>query len=358
MSKCHDIQKLLPLYEEGLLSDAERQAVDGHLAQCEDCRREMAFLQKADQIVKNLSSVEEPSWFQQKIMTRVREEAGKKSFWQKWHFPLGFRIPVQIAATIVIAVLAVYIYRSGADQLQRILPGAPVPAIKDQVQQTPAPTSAPKLQASEDVSTTVGQKKAAVLEKHTKEKDVVIPSGAGRLREKEIPEIKSEGVQVKDESISKGSDDAHESRAPEPQDKVNELKSVPERLADTERSPARKASPAIEKKKEAYKMAAPSSVGSMVPSAAVQPQAKIFLLVDDPGAAAADVERILTRYGAAQVTKKTTQGRTIIIRAKIFGREWKEVLSGLKRIGTVEERSMPGDAAELLIHVSIEISVP
>ena len=27
MIKCHDIQKLLPLYEEGILADAEKQAV-------------------------------------------------------------------------------------------------------------------------------------------------------------------------------------------------------------------------------------------------------------------------------------------------------------------------------------------
>ncbi|MBP1710220.1 MAG: hypothetical protein H6Q49_422, partial [Deltaproteobacteria bacterium] len=70
----------------------------------------------------------------------------------------------------------------------------------------------------------------------------------------------------------------------------------------------------------------------------------------------AEVERILTRHGARKVTKKVTQERTII-RADIFGRDWKEVLSGLKRIGTVEVSSMSGDAGELLIHVSIEISV-
>ncbi|MEN6508203.1 MAG: DUF2275 domain-containing protein [Smithella sp.] len=358
MSKCHDIQKLLPLYEEGVLSDAEKQVIEDHLAQCTDCRREMAFLQKADQLVKNLSSVEEPLWFQQKIMARVREEAAKKSFWQKWFSPFRFRIPVQIAATIVIAVLAVYIYRSGDDQVQRILPGAPPPAMEDQVQQAPEPTPAPqpKPQVSEEVSSTVGQKKAAVVERRTKDKDAVIPLGAGRLREKEIPEIKSRDIQVKDEPVSKGSDGTEASVSPAPQAEVNEFKSVPESVADLEKSPAERASPAIERKKAAYKMAAPSAVGSMAPSAAAQPQARVFVRVDDLGVATVEVERILTRHGAAKVTKKMTQGRTII-RAEIFARDWKEILSGLKRIGTVEESSMSGDAGELLIHVAIEISV-
>ena len=361
MSKCHDIQKLLPLYEEGVLSVAEKQAVDDHLAQCADCRREMAFLQKANRLVKNLSPVEEPPWFQQKIMAQVREEAGKKSFWQKWFSPFRFRIPVQIAATIVIAVLAVYIYRSGDEQVQRILPGAPPPVMEDQVQQAPAPAPAPapqpKPQAGEEASSAIQQKKAAVVEKRTKDKDAMIPSGATRMREQEMAEIKSEGIQVKDETVSNGSADAQESLSPRPQAEVNEFKPVPERLADTERSPARKALPAFERKKEAYKMAAPSAVGSMAPSAANQPRARIFLMVDDPVTATAEVERILTRHGTGKVTKTMTQGRTII-RAEIFGRDWKEVLSGLKRIGTVEKRNMPIIAGEILIHVSIEITVP
>jgi anti-sigma factor RsiW len=361
MSKCHDLQKLLPLYEEGILSDAEKRAVEEHLAQCGDCRREMAFLQKADRLVKNLSPVDEPPWFQQRIMARVREEAGQKSFWQKWFHPLSFRIPVQIAATIVIAVLAVYIYRSGDEQVQRILPGAPQPAIQDQVQRTPVPSPvpppAPEPQAGEKVLSTVVQKKAAVAEKQTKDKDTVIPSVASRLQEKEMSEIKSEGGRAKDKSIAKGLDDAQESLSPAPKSQENEFKSVQERIADSDRFPARSASPAFERKKEAFKMDAPSAVGSMAPQAAVQPQARIYLLVDDPDAAAVEVENILTRHGARKVTKRITQDRTVI-RAEIFGREWKAVLSGFKRIGTVEERGAPGDAGEIPIHVTIEISVP
>lgn len=357
MSKCHDIQKLLPLYEEGILADAEKQAVEDHLAQCADCRREMTFLQKADQLVKNLSSVDEPSWFQQRIMAQVREEAGKKSFWQKWFSPLGVRVPVQIVATIVIAVLAVYIYRSGDDQVQRILPGALPPAMEDQVQRTPAPAPLPEVTppASEEVSATVGQKKSPVLEKRKKDKDTVVPSDDRRLREKEMQEMKSEDIQVKDESTSKGSDKAEEPLSPALQDRVNEFKSTPERMSDSERAPAHGASTAMERKKEAYKMAAPSAVGSMAPSAPAQPQARIFLLVDNPGIVAEEVERILTRHGAGKVTKKVIQDR-IVIRAEIFGREWKEILSKLKRIGIVEERSSPGDTGELLVPVSIEVS--
>lgn len=357
MSKCHDIQTLLPLYEEGILTDAEKQAVEDHLARCADCRREVTLLQKADRLVKNLSSVEEPPWFQQRIMARVRAEAGKKSFWQKWLSPLGVKVPVQIMATIVIAVLAVYIYRSGNDQVQRIIPGALPPAIEDQVQRIPVPAPVPEVkpQDSEEVSATVGQKKSPVLEKRKKDKDTEVPSDDRRQREKEMSEMKSEGIQVKDESTPKGSDKAEEPQSPALQDRVNEFKSTPEHIPDSERAPAHRASTAMERKKEAYKMAAPSAVGSMAPSAVAQPQARILLLVDNPDIAAQEVKRILTRHGAGKLTKKVIQDRTVI-RAEIFGREWKEVLSKLKKIGMVEERSSPGDAGELLVPVLIEVS--
>jgi hypothetical protein len=357
MSKCHDIQKLLPLYEEGILADAEKQAVEDHLARCADCRREVTLLQKADRLVKNLSSVEEPPWFQQRIMARVRAEAGKKSFWQKWLSPLGVKVPVQIMATIVIAVLAVYIYRSGDDQVQRILPGALPPEIEGQVQRTPAPAPVPEVkpQASEEVSSTVVQKKSPALEKRKKDKDTEVPSNDRRLREKEMPETKSEGIQVKGDSIPKESDKAEEPLSQTLQAQGNEFKSAPERMPDSEREPAHRASTAMERKKEAYKMAAPSAVGSMAPSAAVKPQASIFLLADDPDAASEEAEKILARHGARKVTKRITQGRTVI-RAEISGREWKEVLSKFKRIGIVEERSSPGDAGEPLVPVLIEVS--
>jgi uncharacterized membrane protein YfbV (UPF0208 family) len=75
--------------------------------------------------------VEPPPWFKQKIMSRVREEAEKKSLAQKWFYPLRIKIPVQIMAAIVIAVFAVYIYRSGDEQMKVVLPPtSPTPVME------------------------------------------------------------------------------------------------------------------------------------------------------------------------------------------------------------------------------------
>src|SRR5512138_3324574 len=139
MKKCQDIEHLLSLYAEGILTDAEKRAVEEHLTDCAACRKELAYLQKAGQLVDRLSPVEAPPWFEQKIMARVRKEAAKKNSAKKWFYPLRFKIPLQIAATLVIAVLAVYIYRSGDVQVKAILPGAQKAVEEVKKEQQPAP---------------------------------------------------------------------------------------------------------------------------------------------------------------------------------------------------------------------------
>lgn len=354
MRKCRDIENLLPLYADGILSDAEKQAVEKHLADCGECRREMARLQKAGQLVNNLSSVEEPPWFQQKIMARVREEAGKKSFVQKWFYPLRVRIPVQIAATIVIAVLTVLIYRSGDDQVQQILPGAPKPAMEDQIQQAPAPATMP--QDTEGSVSTVPRKKAAVRERAAKDKQAVIsPAAGGSMREAEMPEIKPDNVQAKDDGRSRELEEVKEETPPAVQLEQNKLQAVPSQEADSEKSAKGRALPALEKKKEAYKMAAPSALGSTAASIVPKPQARVFVRVDDLNAAAAEVDKILAQHDANKVTKHLAEGR-IVMQAEVSGKDWKEVLSQLKGIGSVEEKVKPADVGFHSINVLIEIS--
>ena len=44
---CSIVQDLLPLYAENMLREETKEYVDGHLAQCEACRAELAALKAA-----------------------------------------------------------------------------------------------------------------------------------------------------------------------------------------------------------------------------------------------------------------------------------------------------------------------
>lgn len=353
MKNCQDIENLLPLYPDGVLSDAEKRAVEEHLAGCAGCQKELAYLQKAGQLVDQLSSVEEPPWFQQKIMARVREEADKKSFAQKWFYPLRIKIPVQIVATIVIAVLAVYIYRSGDEQVKQILPGAPMPAVEMQKEQ--APVRMP--QAEDTGAPNVSRKKAVVREDAKRDKQVIGSIATGGTAQKtEVPESKTGAARETNVYKAKGLAESRDEAYPPLQTKQNEMESVKAQMPDQDKRADDRVLPSAARKKESYKMAAPAVPRPMAASAALPLQARVLVRVDDLNAAAADVEKILAGYNAKKVTKESAESG-ILIQTEVSGRDWKEVLTKLKEIGLVQEKIMPADTVERNINVLIELSV-
>jgi len=350
MKKCQDIEHLLSLYPEGILTDAQKRAVEEHLADCAACRKELAYLQKAGELVDQLPSVEPPPWFGQKIMARVRKEADQKNSATRWFYPLRFKIPLQIAATLVIAVLAVYIYKSGDEQVKEILPGAQKPAVEMQ-KETPAQL---REGAKEVLPQHVPERKAA-LRKETKENKQAI--GGADLRDKihtsEVPESESGTFDKADagraKSLAESEDKAAGSlRAPQNEPEAAKAQIARDRKAADQTLSVRAG------KKESYKMAAPAA-GPPIAAAIAAPEAEASVKVPDPDAARVEVEKILTGYGAGNITRQPTQDG-VTIRARVQGKHWKDILAKLKATGPVLEKITPADPGDRAISVIIEIS--
>jgi len=124
---CNEIENLLPAYREDLLSPEERKIITGHLASCPRCSRAFADLKKAEALVRSLREVEPPPFFEQRIMSRVREEAGKKrGILRCLFYPLHIKVPIQALATLLVAVLTFYVYQSGDPEMKRMAP-LPIP---------------------------------------------------------------------------------------------------------------------------------------------------------------------------------------------------------------------------------------
>ncbi len=351
MKNCHDIENLLPLYLEGVLSAAEKHRVEEHLAGCIICRKEMACLQKAGKLVADLPDVEEPPWFQQKIMAQVRKEAEKKSLAQKWFYPLRIKIPIQIMATIVIAVLAVYIYRSGDEQVKQFLPGARPPAVEVQKEQ-PLPEPTPTKDMAQPATP---NKKAAMREETKRAKEPVKDVAAGgSLQKSTEPEAKPQAAIETDASKGKGLAGKKDEVYPAVQARTEEPKSAKTELADQERNAENRLSSGMAKKKESYKMAAPAAPRSMAASTAGPLQASVWLRVDDLGAAIADVEKILAGY-ETKIKSRRILDRSVILYAEVSGKHWKEILSKIKILGEVEEKAIPEDIGERDIAVVIKM---
>jgi hypothetical protein len=124
---CSEIENRLPAYLEDLLSPEERKSIAGHLASCPRCSRAFADLKKAEELVRGLGEVEPPPFFEQRIMSRVREEAGQKQgILRKFFYPLRIKIPIQALATLLVAVLVFYVYQKSEPEMKQLAP-LPIP---------------------------------------------------------------------------------------------------------------------------------------------------------------------------------------------------------------------------------------
>ena len=122
---CHEIENRLPAYLENLLSPEGKKNIEGHLASCPRCSRASEALQKAEEIVQDLTEVEPPPFFEQRIMSRAREEAGQKQgILRKLFYPLYIKVPLQAFATLLVAVIAFSLYQTVEPELQHVAPPA------------------------------------------------------------------------------------------------------------------------------------------------------------------------------------------------------------------------------------------
>ncbi|RJR20932.1 MAG: DUF2275 domain-containing protein [Nitrospiraceae bacterium] len=161
---CRDIQEKLSAFMEEELSIGEMTQVEEHLKACPKCSLALEDLRKTIALTKSIEEAEPPPWLRQKVMTRVREEAAKKKgILQKLFYPLHIKVPLEVFATVAIAVTAFYVFNAVEPEITQPQPFtspsvdiqesekkdipelAKVPAEKELLAVVPAPAS----QASE-----------------------------------------------------------------------------------------------------------------------------------------------------------------------------------------------------------------
>lgn len=124
MSKCSDqhFEELLPLYELNLLSDADAEAFEKHLYQCDSCFRKVAEMQTATRALR----------FDSRVRAKVTELAVQEEasttrlalLREKW---LAWPVPVRVAAIIlpVIAVLLLIPWQVKLDLTEEVTAARP-----------------------------------------------------------------------------------------------------------------------------------------------------------------------------------------------------------------------------------------
>jgi hypothetical protein len=352
---CKEIEDLLPGMIDGALPDAEKKAIEAHLATCASCSKAFAELRKSDARVKSLEEVEPPPWLKARVMARVRDEAGQKgSILRKLFYPLHVKVPIQALATVLIAVVAWNVYKTGEPEFRQMAP--PSTALQE-APQVPAPREpGPAAGAAKrDESPSTREKKALApapydIENRAMRQEPTVREEAKADSAKPAESMKAArpaAAPQKDEEEPKG---AGAARQPE----MDRAAQVPAR---DQKQKAMKAPVGAVAKMAEKQEARPAAAAKLSAAASPRPDLEVTLRARDPGAAAAEAETILKQIGAQAVERQTREGR-VILTARIMTDRLEALREKLKSLGPVQESvhvaPHPGGALTVRIEIRPE----
>lgn len=348
---CNEIETRLPAYLEDLLSPEEQKSIREHLASCTSCSRAFSDLRKAERLVRDLEAVEPPPFFEQRIMSRIREEAGRKQgIIRKLFYPLHIKIPVQVLATLLVAVLAFYVYQTGDPELKRMasFPAPPAEHKQDQAQAespkavTPPSTVAPvKRPPAGDISEKGRQRSATPLSQNGAKEErmsharVQLPEeGPSAAKSSDTLGPQSPDM-ARERAESTDAGRALEKRPPEQNRK--------ERISDS-------GDPAGESRKA---MLAPSPSRMRAAAAIREPVIDLTIQTGNAGVALREIETRLNRVDA-RIIESRRRGETGFLKAEIPAQNFAALLDLLEEIGDVNrETSPPAGDGNLTVNINI-----
>jgi len=108
---CQEVELGLSEYLEKSVDAIRMKGIETHLLSCAACRLEADGLRDCIREIAELPLVDPPIGFAQRVMAHAREIEVKPSGWQRLTSSLRVSIPIQAAAVVLIAVLAVFVYQ-------------------------------------------------------------------------------------------------------------------------------------------------------------------------------------------------------------------------------------------------------
>jgi len=299
--ECEKIRKKLTAYLEGVVSPEERRFIEKHLPSCHGCSNTLEDLKRTEGLIKGLEEVEPPPWLKERVVAQVRvEEEAKKSLFRRLFYPLHVKVPIEAFATVLIVVVAIYVFRAGEPEIK----GSLAPSTTQQVvgkgeasKETPSKESTPGGSLFQEASPRMASPKEAQKERAD------LPALGRELLEKEtLGPGRGEGA---------GAQKVRE-----------EAPAAPFGL----RAPAQKRTEAI----------------------------SITIHAKDVETTIREVENLLARLGANRIERKPTE-RAEIIAADLRAEKLEDLFEKLKTVGEIVEKDAASGIAKGDARVRIEI---
>lgn len=115
---CHEARDWFSACVDGALTAGERARLEGHLAECIDCRRELDRFSQTVSLLGGLERQRAPVGFVDRVLAAVRATPWHRRLLERLFLPLRLKLPMEAAAVILVATLAVYVFQR-TPELQR-----------------------------------------------------------------------------------------------------------------------------------------------------------------------------------------------------------------------------------------------
>ena len=356
MSNHDDIRKLLSAYCGDDLESAQRMRIEEHLAGCASCRAALADLQTALRLIRTTPEAEPPPWLATRIMARVRQQQREKRSWlQRILYPLHVKLPIEVAALLLVCVSGYYLARNVESELKQQSSQEEIPAATPQ---TGKPAAAPKKEVPAAAPSPPAPPPAAKKELRPEETAPARPpaaKGVDQVVPQHVPE--TPGKPSPQPAFAPAPPAMKEERVA-PAAEAQDGGALPYLTGHGVKAAKRAKSSAAEMEKKAlgrseHDMATPEGVrgASDAPADVALPPLRIRLEMTAPASAPGSLKEAVTRSGGSLIDDSRI--RPHAIKARIPSLRMGELLERLGRLGRVVERPQTPDLPGM---VEIEIS--
>jgi len=118
---CNEVRERLSEYLDGVLPMETKTRVDQHLSVCAGCRKEFESLKAVVRELNALHQVEAPEDFLQQLHGRMTARPWYQRVLRFLFLPMRFKIPIQIAGAVTVALLVFSILALQRDERDRLL---------------------------------------------------------------------------------------------------------------------------------------------------------------------------------------------------------------------------------------------
>ena len=319
---CAEARALFSALVDDELSPAERAAVDAHLGGCAECRRELARFSSTVSMVRALPAERAPVGFVDRVVDTAHPVPWPQRLARRLFVPLRVKVPVQVAAVLLVATTAVWVFqrtpelqqaaRQEAPAAPTATPPAPPPAVRSR-QSRPTPP----------------------------------PAGAARDSARETP------ATLKDDATSPGA-----KAEPEAKEKPETADAIAPREMETRRD-ERDAVAGAAAQSRAPVTPPPARDGlakQAAPSLTARAPADVTAnwRVEDRDAATRELERVVTRLGGSPLTRRT-EGTVEVVDFSVPREGYEDLTNVLEWFGRLTPVP-PGATLPPTVRVTLRIS--